>query len=257
MILRVSTFVLAGALTLAACDRPSPRLLRRAAVPVPAAVAVAAPASFPAAREVTGPIRWDAARGAFVADGKVLRAEKLWTFDGTSDGFVAAGGEAVPADRAGLAVRESGDALSLRTPRGLNVDGHTRSLFLVRLTRVKAARPWDGTVYYSTKAHGETQAFFAKPAYGADPAVNETQVLVYDMRQLRAGGEDWKTSIIDQVRVDLDAAPGGAFVVHQVAIAQSPEAALAEAQPKPPPRQPTLTLPDRPAAAAVATAKAP
>lgn len=253
MIGRASIAFLAAALALAACDQPAPRLLKRAPVPTPAlAAAAAAPATFPAAREVAGPIRWDPARAAFVADGKVLRAEKQWTFEGTSDGFMAAGGEVAPADRAGLSVRETGGALSLRTPRGLNVDGHTRSLFLVRLTRVKSAQPWDGTVYYSTRDHGETQGFFAKPAFGADPAVNETQVLVYDMRQLKAGGEDWKGSIIDQVRIDLDAAPGGAFVVHQVAIAQSPESALAAAQPKPPPRQPTLTLPERPAPAAVA-----
>jgi hypothetical protein len=46
--------------------------------------------------------------------------------------------------------------------------------------------------------------------------------MVFDMHRLAAGGDDWKTSKIDQVRLDLDDGPGGAFVIRQVAIAQDP-----------------------------------
>lgn len=243
----------AAALALSACDSAAPRTAHRAPAPKPVADSILSdPAIYQPTHEAEGPVRWDAAKGAFVAGGEVLRAEKLWTFEGATDGFVAIGGEAQPAQHSGMLVQELGPALSLRTPSGLNVEGRNRALVLVRLTRLRAAKPWDGTVYYSTRAHGESQQYFAKPTIGGDPAVGETQVLVYDMRQLRAGGDDWKTSIIDQVRIDLDAAPGGVFLIRQVAIAQSQESAIAAAQPKPPPRKPTLTLPERPPAEKVA-----
>ena len=44
------------------------------------------------------------------------------------------------------------------------------------------------------------------------------------------GGPDWINSTIDQIRVDVEDKPGGAFVIRQVAIAENPDpAALAPA----------------------------
>ncbi|HEX5377393.1 MAG TPA: hypothetical protein VFW47_02410 [Phenylobacterium sp.] len=238
MTIRTLVLLLAAGLAVAACDRAAPRSLHRAPVPVPA-VDPSTPADAPPPREVAGPITWDAGKRAFLAHGRPLRAEKTWTFDGATDGFVAASGEALPADGSGLTVRELGPGVILRTPRGLNVDGRLRSLVVVRMTRVRPGRPFDGTVYYSTAAHGETQSFFAKPVFGGDPVVGQTQVLVYDMHRLRSGGDDWKSSIIDQVRLDLDATPGGEFLIHQVAIAQDPGDIF-----PPPPKPPEAKAPE-------------
>lgn len=242
--------VLAGLalVALSACDIPDLGRPRPAAAATPKAGPVHAVATV----ERPGPITWNAAAGAFEYQGLPLRAEKLWTFEGATDGFVMATGDFAPAPGQGLVVTGVKPGGILRSPSGLHVEGATRPYLLVRLTRLKPGKGWDGRVYYSTASHGETVDFFNKPVSGADPKVNETVVLAYDMHALAAGGADWKSSKIEQVRIDLDGAPGGAFLIREVAIAQSPQAAVAAAQPKPPPRQPTLTLPDRPVAEKVA-----
>lgn len=202
-------------------------------------------------RERAVPIHWDAAKGAFVFNGQPLRAEKLWTFDGATDGFSIIHGELTPAEHSGLVVQIGGRDAVLRTPRGLNVEGATRSLLILRLTRRVAVKPWDPTVYYSTPAHGEAQAYFAKPALGADPRAGETVTMVFNMHRLASGEADWKSSTVDQVRLDVDEGPGGAFVIHQVAIAQDPGGVF-----PPPPAPPNAEAPARPAPEAAAKAPA-
>ncbi len=207
---------------LAACDRAQPRKPHRAPTPTTANVVLPVIAPAGPVREVPGPIAWDAAKGVFTFNGQPLRAEKLWTFDGTTEGFTMGNGEVAPADGAGLSVNELGADSSLRTPRGLNVDGHTRSLVIVRVTRVRAASPFDGSVYYTTATHGETADFHARPVAGKSPEVGETATLVFDMHRLSKGDLDWRSSIIDQVRIDLDDGARGAFIVRQIAIALDP-----------------------------------
>lgn len=236
---------LMATLALAACDRPAVRTQKRAPVPRPAippgTPLVAAPVHlFP--DDPPSPVVWNPARGAFTFKGQVLRAEKLWTFDGATDGFVATHGEVLPSDGAGLSVRVDGRDAMLRTPRGLNVEGATRSLLLVHLTRTAAVKRWDPTVYYSTAAHGESQAYFAKPVFGGHPRLNDTVTMVFDMRHPAAGGDDWKSSIIDQVRLDVDDGAGGAFIVHQVAIAQDP-GGITPQPPAPPKADPDKAKP--------------
>jgi hypothetical protein len=213
-------------LALAACDQASPRHPRIAPIPVPAVppgtpADAVVPANPPRVRK--GPVVWNPTAGAFELKGKALRAERLWTFDGSTDGFLSVGGDVLPDRTAGLLVRLAAPDAVLRSPRGLRVEGAIRPLILVRLTRTRAGGSWDGAVHYATTTHGESEQFLAKPAAGGDPGVNETVVLVYDMTQLRRGGDDWKDSIIDQIRLDLDDAKGGEFVIHQIAIAGNPD----------------------------------
>jgi hypothetical protein len=221
--IRALTFAaVAAALALSACDRAQTRKLHRAPTPTSAAVILPVVAPSGPIRETPGPISWDAAKGAFVFNGQPLRAEKLWTFEGTTEGFTMNKGEVAPAEGSGLSVNELGPDSNVRTPRGLNVDGHTRSLVIVRATRVRAATPFDGSVYYATAAHGESADFHARPVAGKDPEVGETSTLVFDMHRLSKGDLDWRNAVIDQVRIDLDDGPGGAFIVRQVAIALDP-----------------------------------
>ena len=74
-----------------------------------------------------------------------------------------------------------------------------------------------------------------------DLGVNARRVRAY-MAALRRGGDDWKRSIIDRVRIDLDDSPDGAFVVRQVAIAQDPGGWVNALQ-KPPVAQPAAPAP--------------
>jgi hypothetical protein len=165
-------------------------------------------------------IGWNPVAGAFEAGGAPLRTARLWTFDGSTDGFTGVGSRVTPADPQGLAVSVSDP--TLRSPRGLQAPGGQFPLVLVRLTRVAQGRAWDGALYYSTTVHGEGGGWMAMPLDNTPPKIGETVTLVYDMSRQRRGAPDWMQSIVEQVRLDLEAGPGGRFVVHQVAIAAPP-----------------------------------
>ena len=208
------------ALTLAACDQPA--AWARAATP-------------PDPVKTIGYVRpqalaWNERAGRFEINGAPLKSGRLWTFDGTTEGFVLTGGEVLPGAPIGLEVRNGAGDPMLRSPKGLELDGSRYSLVLVRLTRVREGAAWDGSMFYTTANHAEAGDFQAKPLSGAAPALNETVVLVYDMANLKRGGDDWTNSLIDQIRLDTDDQAGGEFRIHQIAVTENPgAAALAEA----------------------------
>jgi hypothetical protein len=203
--------VLLTALT--ACGRPA-----QTSKTTPAPAAANAPIV-----DRPGPVRWNATTGGFELNGKPLKALKLWTFDGSTDGFTPVGSKVVPAAGSGLAVAMADP--TLRSPKGLNVPGGQNPLVIVRITRTQAGAPWDGALYYSTPTHAESINFFGKPLTGADPKVGETTTLVYDMSRQAAGAPDWTQSTIDQFRLDLEDKPGGAFIIRQIAITDNPDPA--------------------------------
>ena len=210
---------LAAALTLlSACDR--------------AKAPDAPPAAPAAAVERAGPVRWNEAAKAFELNGKPLKAAKLWTFEGTTEGFtVMTSKVASPQPAQGLALTIVDP--TLRTPKGLNIVGGDYPVVLMRITRVAPGGSlWDGALYYSTPIHGEAIGFLGKPLQGDDPAVGETTTLVYDMSRQTIGGDDWVKSTIDQIRFDIEDKPGGQVVIHQVAVVENPDP-LALGTPKP------------------------
>lgn len=218
--------LVAVAALLASCHRP----VDQAKPPAPNAAG---------ATERAGPVRWNPATGGFELNGKPLKTAKLWTFDGSTDGFTAVGSKILPSPGQGIAVTIADP--TIRSPKGLDVPGSQYALVLVRLTRTAPAAGWDGALYYSTPAHGEAIGFLGKPLSGANPAVGETTTLVYDMSRQATGAPDWTNSIVDQIRFDIEDKAGGGFVIHQVAIAEAPDpVALAPAAgPKPEPGAPT------------------
>jgi hypothetical protein len=206
--------VAAIALTLSACDQPAP-WARAAVAPEPIKIAL---------KQRPQVVTWNDDAQRFEINGAPLKAGRLWTFDGSTEGFVAAGGEVLPASPLGMDLRNAEVDPTLRSPKGLALDGSRYSLVLVRLTRTRAGADWDGTIFYSTANHGEGGDYQAKPRDGGDPAVNETVVLVYDMANLKTGGDDWTSSLIDQIRLDTDDQAGGGFMVHQIAVTENPGA---------------------------------
>ena len=173
--------------------------------------------------ERAGPVLWNEATGAFELGGKPLRTSKIWTFDGSTEGFTGENSKITPAPGQGLAVVMVDP--TIRSPKGLNVPGGQYPLVLVRLTRTAPGVLWDGALYYATPAHGEAIGFLGKPLAGANPKLGETTTLVYDMSRQALGGSDWVQSTIDQIRFDLEDKPGGAFVIRQIAIAENPDPA--------------------------------
>lgn len=210
----------AACLLLTACDKPKGAPAE--APPPPAPVAEAA---RPAPVRPAEPIKWDEASGRFTLDGVVLKTEHLWRFDGSAEGFSSAAADIEPARGGGLRVVEQAIDPIVRSPQNLAIEGGRYNGVLVRLTREKEAGKWDGALFYSTAAHGESAGFFGKPVRGADPVAGETTIMVYDMAQLRKGGDDWTASTVSGLRLDLDNQPGGHFVIHQIAVVALPAAA--------------------------------
>jgi hypothetical protein len=215
----------AAALLLAACGRPADT-----------------PSATPKAQatqttERAGPVRWNAATGGFELAGKPLKSVKLWTFEGSTDGFTPQGSKVTPGPDQGLAIQIVDP--TLRSPKGLNVPGGQFPLVLVRITRTAAGEAWDGALYYATAAHGEQIGFLGKPLDNTPPKLNETVTLVYDMGHQTIGAPDWSQSTIDQIRLDIEDKAGGAFVVRQIAITDNPDpASLAPAPAAAPPSPP-------------------
>jgi hypothetical protein len=226
----------AGVLLLGACDRPkgapkgSPTATEMAAVPggavAPAVPAATTPveAAPPPQREAE-PITWDQARERFTRDGLVLKTANLWRFDGGLDGFVSVGARITPVPSGGLHFQAQSADSVLRSPQSLAVEGRRFNAVLVRLTREKAGAKWDGSLFYTTAGHGEAAGFHAKPVRGANPAVGETTIMVYDMANPKKGGDDWVTSTISSLRLDLDDSADGVFVIHQIAVVSLPASA--------------------------------
>jgi hypothetical protein len=173
--------------------------------------------------ERPGPVRWNPAAETFELAGAPLRTAKLWTFDGSTDGFTGMGSQVTPAPGQGLAVTVADP--TLRSPRGLQVPGAQFPLVIVRLSRVGAGEAWDAALYYSTTLHGEAIDWFGKPLDKTPPKVGETVTLVYDMSRQANGAPDWLESVVDQIRLDIEDRPGGRFLIHQIAIAENPNPA--------------------------------
>lgn len=226
MSLRLSYLILSAvALILIGCDRPkgAPRVDEApAATPVP----VETPAAAPLPPRPPEPIVWDEAGDRFTLDGMVLKTAHLWRFDGVLDGFSAAGSTITPAPGGGLQVAEEAPDSIIRSPQNLVIDGKRYNAVLVRLTRMKPSEKWDGSIFYTTAAHGEAGGFHTKPLRGANPVQGETTTMVYDMASLKKGGDDWSTSTIFGLRLDLDDTVGGVFVVHEIAVVSLPSAAI-------------------------------
>jgi hypothetical protein len=225
--LRPSLLILsAAALILAACDRPkgAPRV-DEAPVAAPAPVE-ATPPPAPLPQRPSEPIVWDEASGRFTLDGMVLKTAHLWRFDGALEAFSSAGSKLAPAPAGGLQVTEEAPDAVIRSPQNLGIEGKRYNAVLVRLTRVRPSDKWDGSIFYTTAAHGEAGAFHTKPLRGANPVQGETTIMVYDMASLKKGGDDWTASTISGLRLDFDDSPGGAFLVHEIAVVSLPAAAI-------------------------------
>ncbi|MCA6286251.1 hypothetical protein [Phenylobacterium sp.] len=208
-----------SALALASCDQPKPA----------APAASEAPAGKVRPPRAPEPISWNPELKAFVLDGAPLKTLAQWTFEAGTDGFEGAGSTLAARPGGGLDV--TGDLFDpiVRFPKDLSVKGSESNAVLVRITRNKDTERWDGSLFWTTAAHGEAAGFATKPIRGADPAVGETTIMVYDLAKPRKGGDDWLKSVITGIRLDLDDSAGGAFTLQQVAIVTIPGGATPEA----------------------------
>ena len=166
-------------------------------------------------------ISWDESSRAFLLDGERLLPARSWDFARQPMGLAAVNAELEVVQGQGLRVHGAAPDPSIRITSGLGLRGAEAGLILVRLTRISGAGGWDGSVYYVTSHHGESPNY--RKAAPQVPRLNEPVVAVYDMTQLTIGGDDWRSSTIRAIRLDLGANGGGEVVIHQIAIVPLPD----------------------------------
>lgn len=167
-------------------------------------------------------VAWDEAEDRFQLGARPAGLVKLWDFERGATGFEAANARLTSLPGQGLGVVATAPDPFLRTPAALSLSGASARLLVVRLTRLRATKAWDGALYYSTDLHGESPKFMTYPLNGP-PIAGSPTTLVYDLSDLRAGGRDWSRSTVEQIRLDLDTGSGGEVVVHQIALLREPD----------------------------------
>ena len=189
---------LLAALALCACDKPNGPEPRR---------------------DWTGAVAWDAVGGRFRIDGHPVETLAAWDFAAEGGGrLLPVNARLLGVPGQGVAVADTGPDPSVRTPGVLRLPGAQADLVIVRLTRVTPTPTWDGMLYYSTDRHGETARFALRPAGGRPPPAGAPAILVYDLAAAGPVGRDWRKSVIEQIRLDLDVGAGGAVVIHQIVL---------------------------------------
>jgi hypothetical protein len=82
----------------------------------------------------------------------------------------------------------------------ISINGASYNKVRARVKRTGGSG-WDGTLYYATAGHGFSSSYMA--TITADPGMADWYVLEWDMTNLAAGGSDWSSSTITQLRIDL------------------------------------------------------
>lgn len=134
----------------------------------------------------------------------------------------------------GITVVSTGSDPILRSPTSLGIAGSTHRYIAIEIERLSARTigAWQGQIYYTTAGHGESELFTKKIAEVANVVLGNRQVIVADMHTLTAGGNDWLTNDITQIRIDLEdgqsgsVTPNGQFRISTIAVGNAIASAL-------------------------------
>lgn len=102
-------------------------------------------------------------------------------------------------------------------------DGGLHRYVVARLKRL-AGSTWDGRCTYVTPAHALTGGFSKTISDPTGGTPGGFVLGIWDMHDLTSGGDDWKESIITQIRLDFGAASGDNFEVDWIIVAKNPYA---------------------------------
>lgn len=137
----------------------------------------------------------------------------LWEFRASTDGWTALGAT-LAANADSITLSSSGGDPRLYSPPGIAIAGASYASVRARVRRL-AGSTWQGSCYYSTGGHGESESFQKTIA---EPDWRGWVVLEWDMHALTAGGTDWALSTITQFRLDLGAGAADHFEIDWVAV---------------------------------------
>jgi hypothetical protein len=133
------------------------------------------------------------------------RPAKLYQFTASANGWTATNATAATTATAWQLTQTAADVYAV-SPSSLNICGVSARYVRVRLQRTAGSGSFTIELFYTTALHAVSNSFVKQATW---TAANSTYVVIeFDMHALTAGGADWKTSIINSLRLDLTASAG-------------------------------------------------
>jgi hypothetical protein len=136
-----------------------------------------------------------------------------WDFQSSNEGWGFPGITATNGVES-VTLQSTGNDPMMVSPN-IAVNGARYDKVRMRVRR-NAGSGWQGTLYYSTAGHGESESF--KKTITDTPVIGQWVILEWDMAALTAGGTDWATSTITRIRIDLGTSAADSFTVDWVSI---------------------------------------
>ncbi|UYP80726.1 DUF1983 domain-containing protein [Pseudomonas asiatica] len=154
--------------------------------------------------------------GGLGAGGLDAAPGATWQFDSSVEGWTATNAT-LTAGTGSMTITATANDPNLVSPI-VSINGALYSRIKVKITRrAGAATDWDSSLFYQTAGHSFSGSYIARAA-NPNIAVGESAIVEWDMANLFAGGNDWVTSTITRLRIDIGALSGGAFEMDWIAV---------------------------------------
>ncbi|WP_425355269.1 phage tail tip fiber protein [Pseudomonas shirazica] len=154
--------------------------------------------------------------GGIGAGGLDAAPGATWQFDTSVEGWSATNAT-LTAGTGSMTITATANDPNLVSPI-VSINGALYSRIKVKITRrAGASTDWDSSLFYQTAGHGFSGSYIARAA-NPNIAVGESAIVEWDMANLFAGGNDWVTSTITRLRIDIGALSGGAFEIDWIAV---------------------------------------
>ncbi|WP_420793923.1 phage tail tip fiber protein [Pseudomonas asiatica] len=154
--------------------------------------------------------------GGIGAGGLDAAPGATWQFDTSVEGWSATNAT-LTAGTGSMTITATANDPNLVSPI-VSINGALYSRIKVKITRrAGAATDWDSSLFYQTAGHGFSGSYIARAA-NPNIAIGESAIVEWDMANLFAGGNDWITSTITRLRIDIGALSGGAFEIDWIAV---------------------------------------
>lgn len=135
------------------------------------------------------------------ADAIVGRPGQTWGFKNDAQGWSLRNGTATYSNGKMIFTGGSSHDVGIVSPTFTAIKGDENYAIRVRVRTTDADHSTSAELYYTTQNHGQTGSYYKN--IPVEFKQNEWQYLVFDMRELTAGGSDWMSSDITRIRVDF------------------------------------------------------
>lgn len=136
-----------------------------------------------------------------------------WSFDTGISGWTTVGATASVSSGIVTLTSTSNDP-NFISPT-ISVPGGNYDKIRARVKRTGGSG-WDGSIFYTTSGHGFSSSYYSNIT--PDPGFPDWYIVEWDMVNLTAGGSDWTTHTITQIRIDLGNTNSDVFLVDWVSI---------------------------------------